>query len=157
MTPTDKTMINTTAVWTRDLVFRVDFPPGESITLASVPKEERPGPGPGPMEAVQAALAACTGIDIAIILKKMRKTLGALRVEVEAVRRDANPRIYTHLTMVYHVEGPDLDAPSIIRAVKLSQDKHCSVAAMLRPTVELDYRIMLNGEPVMVPGAKSST
>lgn len=157
MNRTANTITKTTAVWNHDLVFRVDFPPGESITLCSVPKEERPGPGPSPMDAVQAALAACTGIDVAIIVKKMRKTLSAMRIEVEAVRRDTSPRIYTRLTLVYHVESPDLDPSTVIRAVRLSQDKHCSVAAMLRPTVEFDYRIMLNGEPVPVPGATSPT
>jgi uncharacterized OsmC-like protein len=36
----------------------------------------------------------------------------------------------------------------VVRAVHLSQEKYCSVAAMLRPTVDLSYRILLNGKLV---------
>ena len=136
------------AIWTQEMEFRVQIPAGETLTLASLPKDRRPGPGPSPMEAVQGAVAACTGMDVVSILEKMRKTLSALRIEVEATRREEHPRIYTGLVLTYHVEGADLDEPSVLRAVHLSQEKYCSVAAMLRPTVQLAYRIHLNGRLV---------
>jgi len=100
------------------------------------------------MEAVQAALSACTGMDVVMILSKMRKKPTSLRIEVETIRRDEQPRIYTAMTLVYHLDGPELDVASVRRAVSLSQDKYCSVSAMLQPTVKLDYRILMNGEPV---------
>ncbi len=137
-----------TASWKRESEFQVAFPGGETLTLASVPGANRPGPGPPPTETVQAAVAVCTGIDIVMILGKMRKTLSALRVEVEAVRREEEPRIYTDLTLVYHVDGPELDEASVRRAVALSEEKYCSVSAMLRPTVRLGYRIILNGRAI---------
>ena len=137
-----------TATWQKKMEFQVDFPEGESLTLASVPLARRPGKGPSPMQAVQAALVGCTGMDVVMILTKMRKDLEALRIEVDAVRREEEPRIYTHLTLTYHIDGTNVDAAAAKRAVALSQDKYCSVSAMLRPTVELDYRIILNGEPV---------
>ena len=62
------------ATWQHDLEFTVDYPTGESLTIASIPREDRPGPGPSPVELVQAAVAGCTGIDVGLILKKMRKT-----------------------------------------------------------------------------------
>lgn len=133
------------ATWVKEMEFRVQATGGEILTLASVPKDRRPGPGPSPTEVVQAAVAACTGMDVVSILEKMRKTLNALRIEVAATRRDEHPRIYTHLVLTYHLEGPDLDEASVLRAVHLSQEKYCSVAAMLRPTVNLAYRIRLNG------------
>ena len=134
------------ATWTRGMEFQVRVPAGETYTLDSIPKDRRPGPGPSPMEATQGALAACTGMDVVSILEKMRKTLRAFRIEVEAVRRDEHPRIYTDLTLVYYLDGPDLDDASVTRAIELSQDKYCSVAAMLRPTVRIGRRIILNGK-----------
>jgi putative redox protein len=134
------------ATWTKEMEFQVRIPGGEVMTLASVPKARRPGPGPSPMEAVQAAVAACTGMDVVSILEKMRKTLRSLRIEVEVVRSEEHPRIYTDITLVYYLDGPDLDEASVLRAVQLSQDKYCSVAAMLRPTVHLGQRIVLNGK-----------
>ena len=138
-------MTPVTGSWRGGMEFRVDFPEGETITLASVPARKRPGPGPSPMQAVQAALAGCTGMDVVMILTKMRKEPEALRIEVEAERREEEPRVYTRLTLTYHVDGPDLDAEAVRRAVALSQEKYCSVSAMLRPAVALDYRILVNG------------
>jgi putative redox protein len=102
------------------------------------------------MEAAQAALACCSGVDVVSILGKMRKTLSTLRIEVLATRCDEAPRVFTALALVYHIDGPDLDRESVERAVELSQDKYCSVAAMLRPAVELSHRIILNG--AAIPG-----
>ena len=141
------------ARWTKGLEFRVDYPTGESLELASLPLDKRPGPGPSPMEAVQAAMAGCTGMDVISILEKMRKLPTSLRIVVDARRRDEHPRIYTHMLLTYYLEGPDLDEASAIRAVHLSQEKYCSVAAMLRPTVELGYRIQLNGKLVETASA----
>jgi putative redox protein len=138
--------MSTTATWTRRHEFAIRFAEGEEMVVASVPRAERPGPGPSPMDLVQAAVAGCTGIDVVLILEKMRKPLQALRVEVEATRREEEPRIFTHLALTYHVEGDDLPEESVRRAVKLSQEKYCSVAAMLQPTVALDYQIVLNGQ-----------
>jgi putative redox protein len=138
----------TVATWIKDMEFRVDYPQGESLVLASVPGDKRPGPGPSPMEAVLAALSTCTGMDVVHILGKMRKTLTSLRITVNATRRDEHPRVYTRLQLTYHAEGPDLDAASVLRAVKLSHDTYCSVSAMLEPTVKLDYAVVVNGEPV---------
>jgi putative redox protein len=134
------------ATWTRGMEFQVRVPAGETYTLTSIPKDRRPGPGPSPMESIQGALAACTGMDVVSILEKMRKTLHTFRIEVEAIRLDEHPRIYTDLTLVYYLEGPDLDDASVTRAIDLSQDKYCSVAAMLRPTVRIGRRIILNGQ-----------
>jgi len=136
------------AKWNSDFEFRVDVAQGETLIMNSVPAEQRPGSGPSPMEAVEGAVAACTGMDLVLILRKMRKTIDSLRVEVIPTRRKEHPRVFTHLELVYHVAGPDLDEASVSRAVHLSQEQYCSVAAMLRPNVEMTYRIVLNGERV---------
>jgi putative redox protein len=134
-----------TTTWQGGLEFKVDFPYGETFTLTSVPAAKRPGPGPSPMEAVQAALAGCTGIDVVMILTKMRKKPQSVRITVDGERRAEEPRIYTRLTVTYHVDGPAVDEAAVRRAVALSEDKYCSVSAMLRPVVALDHRIVLNG------------
>ena len=81
-----------------------------------------------------------------MILQKMRKTIESFSIEIDPTRRDEEPRIFTNLEIIYRLKGPDLDASSVLRAVKLSQDKYCSVTAMLKPTVEFSRRIELNGE-----------
>lgn len=141
--------MSTKALWQKKgFEFRVEFPQGESMTLTSVPKDQRPGSGPSPMDTVQAALAACTGMDVVLILQKMRKTLESFRVEVEPVRRQEHPRVFTRLDLTYYLEGADLDEASVARAVHLSHEKYCSVSAMLSATVEIGSRIFLNGKAV---------
>ncbi len=135
-----------TATWREKMEFQVDFPEGETMILTSVPLRRRPADGPGPMQAVLAALAGCTGMDVVMILTKMRKEPEALRIDVDAVRRDEEPRIYTHITLTYHIDGADVTPEAARRAVDLSQNTYCSVSAMLKPVVELDYKILLNGE-----------
>lgn len=147
-------MTPVTGSWRGGMEFKVDFPEGETITLASVPARRRPGPGPSPMQAVQAALAGCTGMDVVMILTKMRKEPEALRIEVDADRREEEPRVFTRMTLTYHVDGAELDAASVRRAVALSQEKYCSVSAMLRPAVALDYRIVVNGAEVDLTAAE---
>lgn len=134
------------ATWKKDEEFEVGFDGGETLVLASVPGSERPGPGPNPVEALQAAVAACTGIDVVMILEKMRKSPERFRIEVDGTRREEHPRIFTRLVLTYHVDGPDVTPDAVRRAVELSEEKYCSVSAMLRPTVEIGTRIVLNGE-----------
>lgn len=136
------------AKWNQDYEFEVEADGGERLLMNSVPREQRPGSGPSPMDMVEGAVAACTGMDVVLILKKMRKTLDSLRIEVVSTRRQEHPRVFTRLELIYHLAGPDLDSASVSRAVHLSQEQYCSVAAMLRPSVELTYRIVLNGERV---------
>lgn len=136
----------TRATWQEDMEFKIDFPLGESLTLTSLPRDRRPGPGPSPVEAVQASVAACTGMDVVMILRKMRKTVESFSLEIDATRREEEPRIYTHMEIIYRLAGPDLDASSVQRAVTLSQDKYCSVTAMLKNSVQFSRRIELNGE-----------
>jgi len=73
--------MTTSITWNRDHEFTAVYPGGEEAIIASVPGAERPGPGPSPTDLVQGAVAACSGIDVVMILGKMRKTLHALRVE----------------------------------------------------------------------------
>jgi putative redox protein len=131
--------------WTGGLEFRTDFPGGEHVTLTS--GGDHPRSGPSPVAVLQAALAACSGIDVVEILKKMRQPLDELRIEVAAERREAQPRIYTKLHLIYHVTGPELDPSHVVRAVELSQDKYCSVAAMLRPEAALSWEVRVNERP----------
>jgi putative redox protein len=68
----------------------------------------------------------------------------SLHVEVEAVRADDHPRVYTGIHMVFVVTG-DLPLDKLERAVALSADKYCSIGAMLRGTAQITHEIKLNG------------
>lgn len=106
-------------------------------------REGLPPAGPSPMETVLMALAACSSVDVVEILQKMRVELKALRVDAEAERADKPPRVFTKVRLRYLVSGRGMTREQVERAVRLSMDKYCSVAGMVRTTAELSYEVVL--------------
>ncbi|HEU13030.1 MAG TPA: OsmC family peroxiredoxin, partial [Euryarchaeota archaeon] len=54
-----------------------------------------------------------------------------LRVEVEGIRADEPPRVYTVVNLKYIAFG-DVKKEKLERAIKLSQEKYCSASVMFR-------------------------
>jgi putative redox protein len=101
-------------------------------------------PGISPMELILIGLAGCTGVDIADILEKKHQPLIGLKVIVRAKRREEYPQIYTEIEITYLVFGEGIEQKAIERAIQLSEDKYCSVSAMLRPVAKISssYKIL---------------
>ncbi|HET9784607.1 MAG TPA: OsmC family protein, partial [Terriglobales bacterium] len=53
------------------------------------------------------------------------------------------PQVYTKIHMRYEVTGHAVERDAVQRAVELSQEKYCSVFAMLRHTASTSYEIVL--------------
>jgi len=49
------------------------------------------------------------------------------------------PTVWTKLELLYRLRGP-LDDAAVKHAIQLSEEKYCSVAAMLRKTAALSWR-----------------
>ena len=100
------------------------------------------GEYPSPMELLLIALGGCTAMDVISILTKKRLNVEDFQVEVEGIRRDTHPKIYTHIKVHYRFKGK-LPRKVVEQAIKLSMEKYCSVSAMLKSTakVEWDYTI----------------
>jgi putative redox protein len=131
-------------VWDGKKHFTCSTPDGRQL-MFDVPVENGgDGTAPTPMEAQLHALAACSAVDVVSIMEKMRMPVDSLHVEVEAVRADDHPRVYTGIHMVFVVTG-DLPLDKLERAVALSADKYCSIGAMLRGTAQITHEIKLNG------------
>ena len=90
-----------------------------------------------PMELLLIALGSCTGVDVISILKKKRQRVTDYRIEVSGERREEFPRSYTRLSVKHIVRGRGLSEPAVARAVELSDQKYCSVAATLRGSAEI--------------------
>lgn len=81
---------------------------------------------------VLAGLAGCTGMDVLAILRKKRQEVKAFSVRVQGDRREENPKVFTKIHVIYEVAGKGIDVEAVRQAVLLSEEKYCSVAAMLR-------------------------
>jgi putative redox protein len=92
---------------------------------------------PSPVELLLVALGSCTATDVASILKKKRQHVTSYTVEVTGERRDEYPRSYTSMNVHHIITGTGISAKAVAQAIELSETKYCSVAATLRPTVEI--------------------
>ena len=101
-----------------------------------------------PMELLLIALGGCTAVDVVSILKKKRERVTGYRVEVSGTRREEHPRAYTRMEVRHVVTGKGVSERAVAQAVELSETKYCSVAATLRPGVEIvtTYEIIEDGE-----------
>lgn len=109
-------------------------PSGHALAIDTGHERNR---GPRPMEMLLMALGACTGVDVVSILKKKREQVTDYRIEVSGRRRTEHPRAYEQIEIRHIVKGRNLSAKAVAQAVELSETKYCSVAATLRPGVEL--------------------
>ncbi len=127
-------------VWQEGLRFEAEVPGGHRLVLDS-PKGTNAGPSP--MALVLVALAGCTAMDVISILQKMRQPVTGLEVVVEAERAPEHPKVYTGYQVTYIVRGAGVERSAVERAVSLSEEKYCSVGAMLGQAAPIESAIVL--------------
>jgi putative redox protein len=132
-------MQTATLKWTSDQKFLAVSPSGHSIPIDS---DRESNTAPGPMELVLIALGACTATDIVIILEKKRQKLQSLEVICSGERAAAPPTVWQKLEILYRIRG-NVDEASARHAITLSEEKYCSVAAMLQKTAKISWRLEL--------------
>jgi putative redox protein len=103
-----------------------------------------------PVELLLIALGSCTAVDVISIMRKKREQVTNYRVEVRGERRTEHPRAFTRMEVRHIVRGRKISEKALAQAIELSETKYCSVAATLRPTVEIisSYEIIEEDEPI---------
>lgn len=131
--------------WKGNLVFEATAPSGNKIVFDTHPETGGRNQGPTPAEAFLAALGACTAMDVVSILEKKRQTVTAYRIEIEGERTPSEdfPRPFAAIAIRHVVSGVDLDPAAVARAVQLSDEKYCTIAATLRerPDIRTEWAI----------------
>ena len=122
--------------WIDEQKFVATSPSGHAVTIDS---DRESNKAPGPMELLLMALGACTATDVVIVLEKKRQKLQSLEVICSGERAAEPPAVWTKLEIVYRLRG-QLDDAAVKHAIQLSEDKYCSVAAMLRKTAPISWR-----------------
>lgn len=109
----------------------------------------------GPKEALLAALAGCTSMDVASILRKKRQSARTYEVAVSAESAAEHPKVFTAITVEHRVRG-EVEAEALRRSIELSATRYCPVSAMLSRAVTIEHWYRLgdadgpHGEPVLV-------
>ena len=129
-------MQTATVKWIGEQTFVATSPSGHAITFDS---DRESNKAAGPMELVLMALGACTATDVVTILEKKRQKLDSLEIICSGGRAKQPPTVWIKLEILYRLRG-QLDDAAVRHAIQLSEDKYCSVAAMLRKTAALSWR-----------------
>jgi putative redox protein len=98
--------------------------------------------GTRPMELFLISLGSCTGADVASILQKMKVNYRKFEIYVEGDRAKEHPKVYNRINLVYKFWGDNLQSQKdkIEKAIDLSQNKYCSVSAMIKAAkIPLSY------------------
>jgi putative redox protein len=128
-------MTEAKSTWISDQCFEAVSTSGHKIVVDGEHKS-----GNSPMELVLIGLCGCTGYDVVSILRKKREPFTSLEVKAEAERATSPPQVYTEIRLTYKVGGK-VSHKAVEDAVRLSEEKYCSVAAMLSKTAKITYTI----------------
>lgn len=131
--------------WEGNLAFTMNNSNGKALKMDAGESAGGEGSGVSPMEAVLGGLAGCMGIDMYMILKPYQDKLERIEIETDGERNEEPPKYFKNILITLHVDG-DVPASRVWRAIKLSDEKYCSVANSLK--AELTYKLILNGEQV---------
>ncbi len=114
---------------------------GQLVVLDADPPEGG-GAAAGPKEVLLAALAGCTSMDVASILRKKRQSVASYRIAVSGESAEEHPRVFTAVTVEHRVSG-DVDPEALRRSIELSATRYCPVSAMLSKAVRIEHRYRL--------------
>ena len=92
-----------------------------------------------PSDLLLLSLASCSAYDVVMILGRQRQSLADLYVDVQGQQADKPPYAFTYIHLHYIVKGENLDPKMVERAIELSEDKYCSVAATVRGVATLTH------------------
>ena len=112
---------------------------GNSIRIDMRKVEERQSQSP--TELLLSALAACGAVDIVLMLKKRRKTVGGLVIETTGTRREEAPRYFTAIHCRYVLTSPDATEDELSKIAQLALEKYCSVATSLKSKITFSVEV----------------
>ena len=87
------------ATWLNDLSFEAEVD-GHKIYMDTAVEHGGKNLGPRPKPMMMVALAGCTGMDVAAILKKMRVEVDSLTVEVEGDVTEEHPKKFEGMKVI---------------------------------------------------------
>jgi putative redox protein len=92
-----------------------------------------------PSELLVISLCSCSAYDVVEILKKQRQGLTGLYITADARQASEPPYQFTDIHLHYVITGKDISAQKVEKAIELSQNKYCSVAATIRGVAKITY------------------
>jgi putative redox protein len=115
-----------------DFGFEATDENGHTIKMDSSPESGGLNYGVRPMQSLLMALGGCSAIDVISILKKQRQDVVDYKMTISGEReKGKEPSLWQTIHVKFQLYG-DIDPDKASRAVDLSINKYCSVAATLK-------------------------
>ncbi|MEP7172228.1 MAG: OsmC family protein [Aestuariivirga sp.] len=111
---------------------------GHAVVMDGSPEAGGRNIGVRPMELLLLGLGGCTAFDVVMILEKGREKVTSCEIELDGERAAEEPKVFTHVKMIYRLKGKNLKPAAVERAIKLSEEKYCSATAMFRHTAKIE-------------------
>ena len=117
--------------------FDVETGSGHHVILDTSKLDGGQDSGPSPMEMLLVALAGCSGMDIISILRKKRQNITAYELRVHGIRAEEHPKVFLDITVEHILTGHNIQPQAVERSIQLSEERYCSVSAMLGKTATI--------------------
>ena len=130
--------------WINGRAFLGESGSGHAVVMDGAPAAGGRNIGVRPMEMLLLGLGGCTAFDVVMILEKGREKITGCEIELDAERADTEPKVFTHVKLIFTITGKDLKPAAVERAIRLSEEKYCSATAMFQKTakIESEWRIV---------------
>lgn len=102
--------------------------------------------GFSPKALLLSGLAGCSGIDVVDILEKMQIPFADLRIEVKVDQTAEIPKVFKDIHINYMIKTAQENREKVQKAIDLSLEKYCGVAAMLKKNSKIIYTITIHPE-----------
>jgi putative redox protein len=98
------------------------------------------------------SFSSCIGSSLALLLRKMSKTVSGMEIKAKGVRRTMHPTSFEKITLEIVFNSDDITSQAVDRALALSEDSICPVWAMIKNSVEVvtNYTIVKTENPVEI-------
>jgi len=114
-----------------DYGFEVKDEYGHVVRMDTSPESGGQNFGVRPMQMLLMGLGGCSAIDVIMILKKQRQNVRDYKMVIKGDREAGKePSLWKDITVEFHIYG-EVDQEKAEKAVDLSLNKYCSVAATL--------------------------
>ncbi len=128
--------------WQGGMAFTTELD-GHKVVVDASPENDGENLGPRPKALMLVALGGCTGMDVVSILKKMRVEVDWFNVKIEGDLTEEHPKHFTDIKLIYEFKGNGLTVDKVRKAVDLSMERYCGVAAVYKKALNLTYDIVI--------------
>ena len=129
-----------TTKWLGEMAFESSNTSGNSFKIEDADESD----GLRPKSLMLSALAGCSGLDVASLIKKMKLEVDTFKIDTNANMTEEHPKHYDSVLVEYHFYGSNLNEKKLQRAVDLSVDKYCGVFEMFRQFAKMETKTIFH-------------